>query len=88
STVLFKEMTVRLRDLGTPEGDRRSHAEFIRAAEQFAYAETRLRNAIESGDAGALNAAATEAAAALAKFRAQAALYGFEECSKNATTGG
>lgn len=87
STILFIGMIERLRDLGGPTDDDGGYLRFKEAADEFADVEARLRLATEQRDPGALEKAATEAASALGEFRAQAEIYGFEECSKDAVAG-
>lgn len=84
STNLFMGMLQRLQELGTPVDDDGSYARFMEAAEQFAKIEADLKLAAEREDPGALGEAATEAAPALEEFRAQAEIYGFQECSQDA----
>lgn len=88
STHLFIEMLDRLQALGPPKDDDGSYAKFMEATEQFAKVETRVKRAIDLYDPVALSKAATEAAPALQEFRSQAAIYGFEDCSKDAAASG
>jgi hypothetical protein len=78
---LYTGMVERLQDLGTPEGDDGSYAKFMEAAEELAKVEGEVKLAAEREDTVALGEAATEAAPALEEFQAQAAIYGFEDCS-------
>ena len=88
SANLYLGMVERLQELGTPEGDDGSYAEFMGAAEEFAKVEGEVKLATEREDPTALGEAATEAAPALEEFRSQAAIYGFEECSEEASAPG
>jgi hypothetical protein len=84
STNFYIGMIERLQDLGRPSDDDGGYAKFMEAAEQFARVEDEVKLAAERGDPGALSEAATKAAPALEEFHAQAAIYGFEECSEDA----
>jgi hypothetical protein len=84
SANLYIGMVERLQDLGTPSDDDGSYAKFMEAAEEFAKVEGEVKLAAEREDTLALGEAASEAAPALEEFRAQAASYGFEECSEEA----
>jgi hypothetical protein len=79
---LYLGMVERLQELGTPEGDDGSYAEFMEAAEELAKVEGEVKLAAEREDTEALGEAATEAAPALSEFEAQAETYGFEDCSE------
>ncbi|HET8814883.1 MAG TPA: hypothetical protein VFM51_08005 [Solirubrobacterales bacterium] len=85
SANLYLGMVERLQDLGTPEDDDGSYAKFMEAAEVFAMVEGEVKLATEREDSAALGEAATKAAPALEEFRSQAAIYGFEECSEEAS---
>ncbi|MGN6215782.1 MAG: hypothetical protein ACTHN7_02335 [Solirubrobacterales bacterium] len=79
---LYIGMVERLQELGTPQGDNGSYAKFMEAAEELAKVEGEVKLAAEREDTAALGEAASEAAPALEEFESQAAIYGFEECSK------
>ena len=79
---LYTGMVERLQELGTPEGDDGSYAKFMEAAEELAKVEGEVKLAAEREDTAALGEAATAAAPALEEFESQAAIYGFEDCSK------
>jgi len=79
---LYTGMVERLQDLGTPEGDDGSYADFMEAAEELAKVEGEAKLAAEREDLPAMEAAGGEAAIALEGFQSQAAIYGFEDCSE------
>ena len=79
---LYLGMVERLQELGTPEGDDGSYAEFMEAAEELAKVEGEVKLAAEREDTAALGEAATEAAPTLEEFEERAGAYGFEDCSK------
>jgi hypothetical protein len=79
---LYTGMVERLQDLGTPEDDDGSYANFMGAAEELAKVEGEVKLAAEREDIAALEEAYGEAAPALEEFQSQAAIYGFEECSE------
>lgn len=79
---LYIGMVERLQELGTPEGDDGSYAKFMEAGEELAKVEGEVKLAAEREDTTALGEAASEAAPALEEFESQAAIYGFEDCSK------
>jgi hypothetical protein len=79
---LYLGMVEGIEDLGTPEGDDGSYAEFMEATEELAKIEGEVKLAVEREDTLALGEAATEAAPALGEFQAEAEAYGFEECSE------
>lgn len=78
---LYTGMVESLEDLGTPE-DPAGYSDFIEAAEELAKVEGELKLAAEREDTAALGEIATEAAPILEEFEAQAAIYGFEDCSE------
>lgn len=78
---LYVGMIGSIQELGQPD-ESEGYAEFSEAAEQLAKIEGEIKLAAERGDTEALGAAATAAAPALEEFQAQAAIYGFEECSE------
>lgn len=88
SANLYTGMIERIQDLGTPEGDDGSYAEFMEAAEQFAKVEADVKLAAEREDTAALGEAATEAAPALEGFQEAAEDYGFEDCSEGPSESG
>jgi hypothetical protein len=79
---LYTGMVERLRDLGTPEGDDGSYANFMGAAEELAKVEGEVKLAAEREDLEAIGEASAEAEGALEEFQSQAATYGFEDCSE------
>jgi hypothetical protein len=79
---LYIGMVERLKELGTPEGDSGEYAKFWEAAEELAKVEGEVKLAAEREDTVALGEAASKAAPALEEFESQAAIYGFEDCSK------
>jgi hypothetical protein len=79
---LYIGMVERLKELGTPEGDSGEYAKFWEAAEELAKVEGEVKLAAEREDTAALGEAASKAAPALEEFESQAAIYGFEDCSK------
>ncbi|HEX5983320.1 MAG TPA: hypothetical protein VFY69_03850 [Solirubrobacterales bacterium] len=82
SANLYTGMIERIQDLGRPEGDDGSYAEFMEAAEEFAKVEGEVKLAAEREDTTALGEAATEAAPALENFQEAAEEYGFEDCAE------
>lgn len=78
---LYTGMVESLERLGTPE-DSAGYSDFIEAAEGLAKVEGEVKLAAEREDTAALGEVATEAAPVLEEFQAQAAIYGFEECSE------
>jgi hypothetical protein len=79
---LYTGMVERLQDLGTPEGDGGTYANFMEAAEEVAKVEGEARLAAEREDIEAMEEARGEAAVALEEFQSQAEIYGFEDCSE------
>lgn len=79
---LYIGMVERLKELGTPEGDSGEYAKFWESAEELAKVEGEVKLAAEREDTTALGEAASRAAPALEEFESQAAIYGFEDCSK------
>jgi hypothetical protein len=79
---LYTGLVASLNDLGTPQEGAAEYAEFSAAAEELAKVEGESKLAAEREDSVALGEAATKAAPALENFEAQAAIYGFEECSE------
>jgi hypothetical protein len=80
---LYTGMVERLQELGAPEGDDGSYAEFMEAAERLAKVEGEARLAAEREDLPALEEAKGEAEPALEAFEEEAADYGFEDCSED-----
>jgi hypothetical protein len=78
---LYTGMVESLQRLGTPE-DAAGYSDFMGAAEELAKVEGEVKLAAEREDTAALGEVATEAAPVLEEFQAQAAIYGFEECSE------
>ncbi len=79
---LYVGMVESLKALGRPD-EPEGYDDFWAAAEEFAKVEGEVKLAAERGDSEALGEAASAAAPALEEFQAQAAIYGFEECSEN-----
>ena len=79
---LYIGMIERLKELGTPEADSGEYAKFWESAEELAKVEGEVKLAAEREDTTALGEAASKAAPALEEFESQAAIYGFEDCSK------
>jgi hypothetical protein len=78
---LYTNMVQNILDLGRPE-DPTGYADFMAAAEELAKIEGEVALAAERDDTAALGEAATASAPALEEFQAQAAIYGFSECSE------
>jgi hypothetical protein len=81
---LYTNMVQNILDLGRPE-DPAGYADFMAAAEELAKIEGEVALAAEREDTEALGEAATAATPALEEFQAQAAIYGFSECSEGPT---
>jgi hypothetical protein len=79
---LYTGMVSSLQNLGTPEGDEGGYAGFSEAAEELAKAEGEVKLAAEREDTTGLEAAEASAGPALEEFQAEAAAYGFEDCSE------
>lgn len=79
---LYVGMIDSLQALGRPS-EPEGYDEFWAAAEEFAKVEGEVKLAAERRDSEALGEAATAAAPALEEFQAQAAIYGFSDCSEN-----
>jgi hypothetical protein len=78
---LYTGMIESIKDLGEPQ-EAEGYEEFIAAADELAKVEGEIKLAAERSDTAALGEAATESAPILEEFQAQAAIYGFEECSE------
>ena len=78
---LYTGMIESIQALGKPS-EPEGYAEFSEAAEELAKVEGEVKLAAERDETIALGEAATAAAPALEEFQAQAAIYGFEECSE------
>lgn len=78
---LYTGMVESIEDLGTPE-ESAGYSDFIQAAEELAKVEGEAKLAAEREDTATLGEVATEAAPILEEFQAQAAIYGFEDCSE------
>lgn len=78
---LYVGMIESLQALGRPS-EPEGYDEFWAAAEEFAKVEGEVKAAAEAGESEALGEAATAAAPALEEFQAQAAIYGFSDCSE------
>ena len=79
---LYTGMVERLQELGAPEGDDGSYAEFMEAAEELAKVEGEAKLAAEREDLPALDEAKGEVEPTLEAFEEEAADYGFEDCSE------
>src|SRR6185295_16910200 len=78
---LYSGMIASLENLGTPaEAD--GYAEFSSAADELSTAEDEVKLASERGDTAGLEAAESNASAALSSFQEAAQEYGFEECGE------
>lgn len=78
---LYTGMVESIKELGRPS-EPEGYDEFIAAADELAKVEGEIKLAAERGDVEALGEAGTEATPILEEFQAQAAIYGFEECSE------
>jgi hypothetical protein len=78
---LYTGMVESITDLGTPE-ESAGYSDFIQAAEELAKVEGEAKLAAEREDTATLGEVATEAAPILEEFQAEAAIYGFEDCSE------
>lgn len=78
---LYTNMVQNILDLGRPE-DPTGYADFMAAAEELAKVEGEVALAAERDDTAVLGEAATASAPALEEFQAQAAIYGFSDCSE------
>jgi hypothetical protein len=78
---LYVGMVESIQALGVPT-EKEGYSDFSEAAEELAKVEGEVKLAAEREDTVALGEAATAAAPALEEFQAQAAIYGFEECSE------
>jgi hypothetical protein len=78
---LYVGMVGSIQALGVPT-EKDGYSDFSEAAEELAKVEGEVKAAAEAEDTVALGEAATAAAPALEEFQAQAAIYGFEECSE------
>jgi hypothetical protein len=78
---LYVGMVERLQGLGAPEGEEADYAKFMEAGEELAKVEGEAKLAAEREDVAAMEEKGQEAAAALASFQSEAAIYGFEDCS-------
>lgn len=78
---LYSGMVASLKNLGTPaEAD--GYAEFSSAADELSTAEGEIKLASERSDTPGLEAAESNASAALSSFQEAAQEYGFEDCSE------
>jgi hypothetical protein len=82
---LYIGMVERLQGLGAPEGEEADYAKFMEAGEELAKVEGEAKQAAENEDVAALEETGQEAASALENFQSQAAIYGFEDCSAEAS---
>ncbi len=78
---LYVGMVENIRELGRPS-ETEGYGDFITAADELAAVEGEIKLATERGDVEALGEAASAAAPILEEFQAQAAVYGFEQCSE------
>ncbi|HEY0390090.1 MAG TPA: hypothetical protein VGC63_00090 [Solirubrobacterales bacterium] len=78
---LYSGMVASLKNLGAPaESD--GYAEFSSAADELSTAEGEIKLAAERSDTPGLEAAESNASAALSSFQEVAQEYGFEDCSE------
>jgi hypothetical protein len=78
---LYSGMIASLQNLGAP-GETDGYAEFSSAAEELSTVEDEVKLASERSDTAGLEAAESNASAALASFQEAAQEYGFEDCSE------
>jgi hypothetical protein len=78
---LYTGMIQSILTLGTPT-EPEGYSEFSAAAKNLAKVEGEVKLAAEREETTALGEAATAAAPSLEEFQAQAAIYGFSECSE------
>jgi hypothetical protein len=78
---LYGGMVESLKRLGTPK-EAEGYPELKAAADELSSAEDEVKLAAEREDTTALGEASTKADQALENFQAQAAIYGFEDCSE------
>lgn len=78
---LYNGMVASISNLGTPE-ETEGYPEFSSAAEELAQAESEVKLAAEREDTEGLEAAESNASAALAGFQEAAEEYGFEACAE------
>jgi hypothetical protein len=81
---LYIGMIERLTKLGTPS-ETEGYGEFSEAAEMFAKVENEVNSAAEEENSAALEEASNAAVPALEQFQSEAAIYGFEDCSEEAS---
>jgi hypothetical protein len=78
---LYSGMVASLKNLGTP-AETDGYAEFSSAADELATTEGEIKLASERSDTPGLEAADSNASAALFSFQEAAQEYGFEDCSE------
>lgn len=78
---LYSGMVASLKNLGTP-AETDGYAEFSSAGEELSTAEDEVKLASERSDTPGLEAAESNASAALSSFQEVAEEYGFEDCSE------
>jgi hypothetical protein len=78
---LYGGMVASLKNLGTP-GETDGYAEFSSAAEELSTAEGEIKLASDRSDTAGLEAAESNASAALSSFQEVAQEYGFKDCSE------
>jgi hypothetical protein len=78
---LYSGMVASLKNLGAPQ-EAAGYSEFTAAADALATAEGEVKLASERGDTPGLEAAESNASAALSSFQEEAQGYGFKECGE------
>jgi hypothetical protein len=78
---LYSGMVAGLKNLGAPQ-ETSEYPEFTAVADELATAEGEVKLASERGDTAGLEAAESNASAALAAFQRAAQEYGFKECGE------
>jgi hypothetical protein len=78
---LYSGMVASLKNLGAPQ-ETTGYPEFTAVADELATAEGEVKLASERGDTAGLEAAESNASAALASFQEAAQEYGFKECAE------
>jgi hypothetical protein len=81
AAALYSGMVASLENLGTPQ-ETAGYSELTTAADKLATAEGEVKLASERGDTAGLEAAESNASAALASFQEEAQEYSFKECSE------
>jgi hypothetical protein len=78
---LYSGMVASLKSLGAPQ-ETAGYSEFTTTADELATAEGEVKLASERGDTAGLEAAESNASAALSSFQEEAQVYGFKECGE------